>query len=104
LWHRKGVVHRRRGESAEAERAWRRIIDLQRPEQFCSFDGGIYGHTTRRNLAELAAVRGDLAEAKRLWEAVLDECPGDRQALVKPGRWPNDAIARTTIRGMGRLQ
>ena len=65
---------------------WRRILDLRRPEQFCSFDQGIYGHLTRRNLAALAAERGDHAEARRLWEAVLAECPGDREALAKLGR------------------
>ena len=57
-------LHRR--EPAEAERSWRRILDLKRPDQFCSFDQGIYGHLTRRNLAALAAERGDCAEAERL--------------------------------------
>jgi hypothetical protein len=61
-------------------------LQQKRPEQYCSFDDNIYGHITRRNLAELAAERDDLTEAKRLWEAVLAECPGDRQALVKLGR------------------
>jgi hypothetical protein len=69
-------------------------VQQKRPEQYCSFDDRIYGHITRRNLAELAAARGDLAEAKRLWEAVLAECPGDRQALVKLGRLPNGAAPR----------
>jgi tetratricopeptide (TPR) repeat protein len=94
LWHRKAVVHRHRGESSAAERAWRRILDLKRPQQYCSFDDGIYGHVTRRNLAALAAERGDLAEARRLWEAVLAECPGDRQALAKLGRGPDRALVR----------
>jgi tetratricopeptide (TPR) repeat protein len=83
LWFRKGMVHRHRGESSEAEKCWRLILTLNRPEQFCSVDQGIYGHLTRRNLAVLAAERGDLAEAQRLWEAVLAECPGDREALAK---------------------
>ena len=65
---------------------WRRILELKRPEQYCSFDDGIYGHITRRNLAALAAERGDFAEARRLWDAVLAECPGDRQALAGLGR------------------
>jgi hypothetical protein len=77
------VVHRHRGESAEAERSWRLILDLKRPDQFCSFDQGIYGHLTRRNLAALAAERGDLTEARRLWADVLAECPGDREAVAK---------------------
>ena len=44
-------------------------------------DQGIYGHVTRRNLAELARERGNHDEAARLWRAVLAECPGDRDAL-----------------------
>ena len=83
LWFRKAVVHRHRGESAEAEQCWRRILALQRPEQFGSVDMGIYGHLTRRNLAVLAAERGDHERAARLWRAVLAECPGDREALAK---------------------
>jgi tetratricopeptide (TPR) repeat protein len=83
LWFRKAVVHRHRGEPAEAERSWRRILDLKRPDQFCSFDQGIYGHLTRRNLAALAAERGDHGEAERLWREVLAECPGDREATAK---------------------
>ena len=74
------MVHRQRGEADEAERCWRRILALRRPEQFASVDQGIYGHLTRRNLAALAAERGDRAEAMRLWRAVLAECPGDREA------------------------
>ena len=83
LWFRKAVVHRHRGESAEAETDWRRILGLHRPDQFCSFDQGIYGHLTRRNLAALSAERGDHAEARQLWADVLAECPGDREALAK---------------------
>jgi tetratricopeptide (TPR) repeat protein len=86
LWFRKAVVHRHRGESSEAERCWRLILKLRRPDQFCSVDQGIYGHLTRRNLAALAAERGDHAETRRLWEAVLAECPGDREALARLGR------------------
>ncbi len=80
VWFRKAVVHRRRGESSEAEACWRKILELKRPDSFASVDMGIYGHLTRRNLAALAAERGDAAEATRLWRAVLAECPGDRQA------------------------
>ena len=60
-----------------------RILTLRRPEQFASLDQGIYGHLTRRNLAALAAERGDRDEAVRLWRAVLAECPGDREAMAK---------------------
>jgi tetratricopeptide (TPR) repeat protein len=83
LWFRTGVVHRHGGESAEAERCWRRILNLKRPDQFCSFDQGIYGHVTRRNLAAVAEERGDHAEAARLWNDVLAECPGDCGATAK---------------------
>jgi glycosyltransferase involved in cell wall biosynthesis len=83
LWFRKAVVHRHRGEPGEAEQCWRRILHCKRPDQFCSLDQGIYGHLTRRNLAALAAERGDHAEVERLWREVLAECPGDREALAK---------------------
>ena len=86
LWFRKGIVHRHRGESSEAERCWRLIFTLARPEQFRSVDPGIYGHLTRRNLAALAAECRDYAEVRRLWEEVLAECPGDREALARLGR------------------
>jgi Flp pilus assembly protein TadD len=43
LWFRKAVVHRHRGELAEAEASWRRILTLKRRERFCSVDQGIYG-------------------------------------------------------------
>ena len=82
LWFRKAVVHRHSGEPAEAEQCWRRILTLSRPEKFASLDQGIYGHLTRRNLAALATERGDLEEAQRQWQAVLAECPGDREALA----------------------
>jgi hypothetical protein len=58
-------------------------LKLRRPGQFCSVDQGIYGHLTRRNLGVLAAERAYHVEARRLWEAVLAECPGDREALAK---------------------
>jgi glycosyltransferase involved in cell wall biosynthesis len=52
-------------------------------QNFCSFDQGIYGHLTRRNLAALSTECGDHAEARRLWADVLAECPGDREAVAK---------------------
>ena len=81
LWFRKAVVHRHSGEPVEAETCWRRILTLSRPQKFASMDQGIFGHLTRRNLAALATERGDLEEAKRQWQAVLAECPGDAEAL-----------------------
>jgi tetratricopeptide (TPR) repeat protein len=81
LWFRKAVAHRQAGQPAEAEECWRRILTLSRPNKFASVDQGIYGHLTRRNLAALAKERGDFEEAQRHWRAVLEECPGDKEAL-----------------------
>jgi tetratricopeptide (TPR) repeat protein len=83
LWFRKAVVHRHRGERAEAERCWRLVLNLKRTDQFCIFDQGIYGHVTRRNLAALAVERGDHAEARQLWQDVLAEHPDDREESAK---------------------
>ena len=83
LYFRKAILHRKAGQPAEAEACWRRILTLKRPDQFCSVDQGIYGHLTLRNLAVLAAERDDQAEAQRLWRRVLDECPGDQEAIAK---------------------
>ena len=88
----KGLVHRHAGEAAEAEACWRRILELRRPEKFASVDMGIYGHLTRRNLAALAAERGDHDEEARLWNEVLVECPGDREAVAKLRRLEAVAI------------
>ena len=81
LWFRKAVVHRHLGESGEAAQCWRRILRCKWPDQFCSVDQGIYGHLTRRNMASLAAERGDHAETEKLWREVLAACPGDWEAL-----------------------
>jgi hypothetical protein len=44
------------------------------------------GATTRRNLAALAAERGDRGEEIRLWCAILAECQGDREATARLGQ------------------
>ena len=85
LHFREAVVRRNSGDPAGAERCWRRILTLSRPERFASVDPGIYGHLTRRNLAALAEDRGDWIEAKRLWTEVLVDCPGDREASGSGG-------------------
>ncbi len=93
LWSRKAVLHRRRGELAEAEACWRRILTLRRPEAFCSVDQRIYGHLTRRNLAALAAERRDRAEELRLWRAVLAE-DRDRQVRARRSRRGRSYLSR----------
>ena len=50
------------------------------------WDQGFYGHLTRRNLAVLATERGDHEEARKFWQAVLEECPNDREVLSRLGR------------------
>ncbi len=80
LLFRAAVLRRQTGDNDGAERCWRRILTLKRPEQFCSLNQDIYGHLTLRNLAVLAAERGDHSEAANLWRAVLAECPNDREA------------------------
>ena len=81
LWFRKAVVHRHRGESTDAEACWRRILTLKPPEQFRSVDLGIYGHLTRRNLAALAAERGDHVEVERLCARSWRNAPGTARRL-----------------------
>jgi glycosyltransferase involved in cell wall biosynthesis len=81
LLFRKAVAYRYLGSTMEAEGCWRRILGLKRPKKFCSIDLGIYGHLTRRNLAIIAGERGDRSEAHAQWLAVLEECPGDPDAV-----------------------
>ncbi len=83
LLFRKAIAHRKAGQPAEAEATFRRILTLKCPEQFCSVDQGIYGHLTLRNLTALAQEPDNHAEAKRLWRAVLEECPGDAEATAR---------------------
>ena len=83
LLFRNAVVHRHSGEPALAEACWRRLLTLQRPNEFSSVDQGIYGHLTLRNLAALAEERGDRDEERRLWTEILTECPGDAEALAR---------------------
>ena len=96
LLFRKAVVHRNRGESAEAEACWRRILGLRRPEQFASLDMGIYGHLTREIWLCWPRNEATGRRGRQLWAEVLGECPGDREALAaleasratpQPRRW-----------------
>jgi len=80
LLFRKALAHRLRGKPGDAEACWRKIFGLKRVQQFSSVDQGIYGHLTERNLAALAAERGDQRESLTLWPGVLAECPSDQEA------------------------
>lgn len=59
LLFREAVVRRNAGDRDGAERCWRKVLSLKRPERFSSVDQAIFGHLTRRNLASLAEERGD---------------------------------------------
>jgi tetratricopeptide (TPR) repeat protein len=63
-------ARRQMGDKDGAERCWRKVLTMKRPEQFDSIDQGIYGHVTRRSLAQLARERGDHAWECELWRAV----------------------------------
>ena len=102
LLFRKAVLHRQTGDSRAAEACWRGVLALERPERFCSLDPGIFGHLTRRNLANLAQERGDLAEAVRQWREVLAERPGDREATDRLARLPAPAEAGWLLPGSTR--
>jgi glycosyltransferase involved in cell wall biosynthesis len=82
LLFREGMVRRLIKDNDGAERCWRRILTLKRPERFCSVEQGIFGHVTLRNLAKLIQERGDAEQAVSLWRAVLAECPDDPEALA----------------------
>jgi glycosyltransferase involved in cell wall biosynthesis len=94
LLFRAAVVRRQCGDGDGARRCWERILTLRRPEKFASVDQGIYGHLTRRNLAALAADRCDHDEAARQWRAILEECPGDPEALTKLDQLARSEVAR----------
>ncbi|MFI4954558.1 MAG: glycosyltransferase [Gammaproteobacteria bacterium] len=81
LLFRKAIAYRYLGSTLEAETCLNKILNLKRPDKFCSIDQGIYGHLTRRNLAIIATERGDHAEARNQWKAILKECPGDPDAM-----------------------
>jgi hypothetical protein len=93
LLFREAVIRRNAGDRDGAERCWRRVLTLRRPEKFASVDEGIYGHLTRRNLAALAEERGDYAVAVLLWAEVQAECPGDRDAARARQRLGQPALA-----------
>ena len=91
LLFRRGMARRGLGDREGAGADWRRVLEVGRPRRFSSVASGIGGHLARRNLAVLAEERGDVAEAAALWRAVLDECPGDRDASRALARLPGEA-------------
>jgi glycosyltransferase involved in cell wall biosynthesis len=80
LLYAEAVFRQESGDATGAEACWRQILEGNAPRRFSIIAPGVRGHMTRRKLAALAEGRGDLAEALRLWTAVLDECPGDPEA------------------------
>ncbi|HZZ78870.1 MAG TPA: glycosyltransferase [Gemmataceae bacterium] len=83
LWFRKAVALRYLLRTTEAEICWRRVLKLGRPQSFYNVDPGVYGHLTRHNLALIAEERGDNAEARIHWLAILAECPRHTEALLR---------------------
>jgi glycosyltransferase involved in cell wall biosynthesis len=80
LLFRKAVAQRYRRNTGDAEACWNRILTLPPPRKFYNVEPGIYGHLTRRNLATIAAERGDRVLATKHWKAILAECPNDPDA------------------------
>jgi hypothetical protein len=64
---------------------------------------GIYGHLTRRNLAALAAERGDPTEEARLWAEVLAECADDSEARAMLRRLGQPEVVCPSPPSSGRL-
>ena len=56
------------------------------PRAVCQRRQGIYGHLTRRNLAALAAERGEHAEAARLWARCSPNAPATARRTAKLAR------------------
>ena len=90
LLYSEAQLRRDRGDLEGAEACWRRILEKGSSHNFSIVMPGVYGHQTRRKLAALAERRGHIAEASRLWDEVVAECPGDPEAsrararLVRP--------------------
>jgi len=80
LLFRKAIALRYLRRTNEAEKCWRAILQLKGHAMYSSVDKGILGHLTRRNLAHIAAEKGDKNEMRIQWLAVLAECPGDPDA------------------------
>ena len=82
LWFRKGVLHRHRQESAEAEACWRRILNLRRPDKFCS--GRTRAFMVISHAVTLRCWRRNAATALKrcaiVRQTVLADCPGDVEA------------------------
>ncbi len=91
LLYSEGILRRDRGDLDGAEACWRRVLTHSRRDTFSIVMPGVHGHLTRRKLAALAESRGDVAEAIRLWNEVLVECPGDPEASQAQGVLPGSS-------------
>lgn len=59
LLFRKGILHRLIGDDRTAEDCWNNVLTLKPTETFASYDPGIFGELTRKNLE---ALRGEHAQ------------------------------------------
>lgn len=67
------------GRLADAEAAYRGILEHPHGRHFSSMDAGINGFKTRQNLAAVLEENGRWSEAEALWLAIVDEQPGYRE-------------------------
>jgi tetratricopeptide (TPR) repeat protein len=76
LLFREGELLRHVGHLGDAERAYRQLLDGERPAYLSSFDQGILGFRTRHNLAAVYARQGKLDVAEAEWHKAINEAPG----------------------------
>jgi tetratricopeptide (TPR) repeat protein len=95
LRFREGLLHQLTGDSAEAERAYWRVLTTNEGRHFASVDRGIVGYKARQNLAQIYKDRGEFAKAELQWRQITREYPrygsaweGLMEALVCQGRLP----------------
>jgi tetratricopeptide (TPR) repeat protein len=84
-WFARGQMHDCLGETAEAERCWRRVLTLAggKAEGVADYDPSFESARARRALASLAIRRGDVVAAARLYGAILAENPDDHEARAR---------------------
>ncbi len=62
LLFRKGILSRMLGDNQTAEASWRKLLTLKPKDTFSSYDPGIFGELTRKNLEALERERGTTRE------------------------------------------